>query len=120
MASPAAECSVKPAKIKPLKLDLGACTVTVEFTEMHDDSIGRAVYADRRIILDPARIGEQNLTTVLMHECLHHLDDMYLGGALTKNGGNADEHVNLDVLARVLDMMLRLNFQTFATFYEDR
>lgn len=107
--------------MKPLKLNLGAVTVTVEFTEMHGEAMGRAMYADRRIILDPAQIGEQNLGAVFLHEVLHQLDDLYLGGALGKSGnGDKNEHVNLDTLARVLDMTLRLNWTVFESFYGDK
>lgn len=98
-------------------LDLGAVYVTVEIGDLHNGALGLTKYADRKIILDVAKIGGQNLTATLLHECLHHLDDLFLGGTL---GGAEDsiEHKRLDTLANVIDMLISRNWLKFRELYD--
>lgn len=114
-SKPAGTKLSKQAEARAFTLDFGAVHVTVELAELHEGATAMAIYSERRIVLDPKRIGAANLTATLLHECLHHIDDLYLGGKLS---GEKDEHPMLDVLATALDLMLTKNWDKFAMLYE--
>jgi hypothetical protein len=100
-----------------LALDFGAAYVTIELGEIHSGDCAVSLNRDRRIVIDPRNTGPANLTATLLHECLHQIDDLFLGGYL---GGAEDspEHKRLDVLANCLDMLWSRNFKVFKELYE--
>ena len=101
--------------LKPFLLDLGAAVVRVEVGELHDKACAVSLLQERRIVIDMARTGGQELTQTLLHECLHHLDDLFMAQWLSNK-----HHKRLDIIATMFDLLLTRNWAIIKTLYDEK